>query len=141
MVRRNGFAALTGLLAASFILLIWLSFAVSSNRVSRSHQSVDYLLREMAMDMQYIRQHSVGSNYGKGRWKLVLRDGGYVLQDGYTQVKERPYPKGLNVTKGDVIFDADGRPLHTMAVAIAAADGTYQRRLVLAAQTGRIRVE
>ena len=71
----------------------------------------------------------------------TLRDGGYVLQNGYRQVKERPYPKGLKVTKGDVMFDADGKPLHTMSVVIAAADGTYQRRLVLAAQTGRLRVE
>lgn len=141
MVRRNGFAALTGLLAVSLILLVWLSFAASSSRVSRSHQAVDYLLREMAMDMQHVRQHSVGSNYGKGSWKLVLRDGGYVLQNGYRQVKERPYPKGLKVTKGDVMFDADGKPLHTMSVVIAATDGTYQRRLVLAAQTGRLRVE
>lgn len=77
---------------------------------------------------------------GNGRWKLVLEGDRYVLQEGYVRIKERPYPPGLQVTKGDVCFDVDGRPQHTMSVVITAPDGAYERSIVVAAQTGRIRL-
>lgn len=34
----------------------------------------------------------------------------------------------------------DGRPQHTMSVVITAPDGAYERSIVVAAQTGRIRL-
>ncbi len=140
MVRRNGFISLTGLLLALGLLLLYLGLCLIAGHCSRSHQAVDGLVREMALDMQQVRQHCVGNNQSSGRWKLVLEGDRYVLQDGYTRVKERPYPPGLGVTKGDVRFDVEGRPQHTMSVVITSPDGTYARSIVVAAQTGRIRI-
>lgn len=94
----------------------------------------------LALDMQQVRQRCVGNNQSNGRWKLVLEEKRYVLQEGYIRVKERPYPPGLQVTKGDVRFAVDGRPQHTMAVVITSPDGAYTRSIVVAAQTGRIRI-
>ena len=113
---------------------------MTGSQRSRSHQAVDGLAREMALDMQQVRQRCVGNNQGSGRWKLVLEGDRYVLQEGYVRIKERPYPPGLQVTKGDVCFDVDGRPQHTMSVVITAPDGAYERSIVVAAQTGRIRL-
>ena len=90
--------------------------------------------------MQQVRQRCVGNNQSNGHWKLVLEEKRYVLQEGYIRVKERPYPPGLQVTKGDVRFAVDCRPQHTMAVVITSPDGAYTRSIVVAAQTGRIRI-
>lgn len=140
MVRRNGFISLTGLMLALGLLLLYLGLGLTAGQRSRSHQAVDGLAREMALDMQQVRQRCVGNNQSNGRWKLVLEEKRYVLQEGYIRVKERPYPPGLQVTKGDVRFAVDGRPQHTMAVVITSPDGAYTRSIVLAAQTGRIRI-
>ncbi len=133
MVRRNGFISLTGLMLALGLLLLYLGLGLTAGQRSRSHQAVDGLAREMALDMQQVRQRCVGNNQSNGHWKLVL-------QEGYIRVKERPYPPGLQVTKGDVRFAVDGRPQHTMAVVITSPDGAYTRSIVVAAQTGRIRI-
>lgn len=140
MVRRNGFISLTGLMLALGLLLLYLGLGLTAGQRSRSHQAVDGLAREMALDMQQVRQRCVGNNQSNGRWKLVLEEKRYVLQEGYIRVKERPYPPGLQVTKGDVRFAVDGRPQHTMAVVITSPDGAYTRSIVVAAQTGRIRI-
>lgn len=119
---------------------MYLGLGLTAGQRSRSHQAVDGLAREMALDMQQVRQRCVGNNQSSGRWKLVLEEKRYVLQEGYIRVKERPYPPGLQVTKGDVRFAVDGRPQHTMAVVITSPDGAYTRSIVVAAQTGRIRI-
>lgn len=134
MVRRNGFISLTGLMLALGLLLLYLGLGLTAGQRSRGHQAVDGLVREMALDMQQVRQRCVGNNQSNGRWKLVLEETRYV------RVKERPYPPGLQVTKGDVRFAVDGRPQHTMAVVITSPDGAYTRSIVVAAQTGRIRI-
>lgn len=110
MVRRNGFISLTGLMLALGLLLLYLGLGLTAGQRSRSHQAVDGLAREMALDMQQVRQRCVGNNQSNGCWKLVLEEKRYVLQEGYIRVKERPYPPGLQVTKGDVRFAVDGRP-------------------------------
>ena len=138
MVRRNGFISLTGLRRALGLLRLYVGLGLTAGQ--RSHQAVDGLAREMALDMQQVRQRCVGNNQSNGHWKLVLEEKRYVLQEGYIRVKERPYPPGLQVTKGDVRFAVDGRPQHTMAVVITSPDGAYTRSIVVAAQTGRIRI-
>ena len=140
MVKGNGFLSLTGLMLAAGLLVLYLGLCLTGSQRSRSHQAVDGLAREMALDMQQVRQRCVGNNQGSGRWKLVLEGDRYVLQEGYVRIKERPYPPGLQVTKVDVCFDFDGRPQHTMSVVITAPDGAYERSIVVEAQTGRIRL-
>ena len=139
-MKKNGFISLTGLLLALSLLFLYLGPGLAAGQRSRSHQAVDGLAREMALDMQRVRQRDVGNNQRNGRWKLVLEGDRYVLQEGYVRVRERPYPAGLQVTKGDVCFDVDGRPQHTMSVVITSPDGSYTRSIVVAAQTGRIRL-
>ena len=90
MVRRNGFISLTGLMLALGLLLLYLGLGLTAGQRSRSHQAVDGLAREMALDMQQVRQRCVGNNQSNGRWKLVLEEKRYVLQEGYIRVKERP---------------------------------------------------
>lgn len=141
MMKANGFFHLTGWMMTLALLLLYLSLGLTAGRDSRTQQAVDGLTREMALDLQQVRQHSVGNHQGNVQWKLTLLSDRYVLQNGYRQLKERVYPRSLKVTKGDVRFDADGRPIHTMAVAITSPDEAYGRRIVMAAQTGRIRIE
>ena len=78
MVRRNGFISLTGLVLALSLLLLYLGLCLASGQRSRSYQAVDGLAREMALDMQQVRQRCVGNNQSQGRWKLVLEEERYV---------------------------------------------------------------
>ena len=140
MVRRNGFISLTGLMLALGLLLLYLGLGLTAGQRSRSHQAVDGLAREMALDMQQVRQRCLGNNQSNGRGKLVQKEPRYAPPVGYIWVKDRPLRPGLQVTKGDVRFAVDGRPQHTLAVVIPSPDGAYTRSIVVAAQTGRIRI-
>mgnify|MGYP006996291114 CR=1 FL=1 len=63
-----------------------------------------------------------------------------VRRNGFISLTGLMLALGLQVTKGDVRFAVDGRPQHTMAVVITSPDGAYTRSIVVAAQTGRIRI-
>ena len=141
MKQGNGFIQLTGLLAALFIVGIYLASALSSSQSLRCHQAVDGLVRELVIDMERTRQHSLGNNVGKDYCKLILKEDHYILQHRYRVKKKRPFPPGIGVTKGVVQFDVYGRPKFKMVVVVAAEKGRYERRIVVAAQTGRIRIE
>lgn len=45
------------------------------------------------------------------------------------------------MTKGVVQFDVYGRPKYKMVVVVSSDVERYERRIVVAAQTGRIRIE
>lgn len=141
MKRRNGFIQLAGLLAALFLLTIYLTLGLSSSQSLRRHQDLDGLVRELVVDMEIARQHSLSNNVGKDYCKLMLQEDRYVLQHRYRVKKKRPYPPGIRVTKGVVQFDVYGRPKYKMVVVVASDDEPYERRIVVAAQTGRIRIE
>ena len=141
MKKNNGFIQLTGLLAALFILGLYLVFAQSNSQSLSHHQAVDRLVRDLVLDMEMVRQHSVGNSFGKDYCKLILKEDRYVVQHLYFVKKKRPYPRGLRVTKGMVQFDVYGRPRYKMVVVVASDREHYERRIVVAAQTGRIRIE
>lgn len=141
MKGRNGFLQLAGAAAALLILGLYAGLALMGSQALRSHQAVDSLVREMVIDMQGLRQHSMGNNIGSGHWKLILQKDRYVLHYRYREKKRRLYPPGLRVTKGVVQFDVYGRPIQKMVVTVSSNDSRYERRIVVAAQTGRIRIE
>lgn len=141
MKRTNGFIQLTGLAAALFMVGIYLVLALNHSQSLGHHQAVDSLVRDLVLDMEVVRQHSVGNSFGKDYCKLILKEDFYVLQHLYFVKKKKPYPPGLRVTKGMVQFDVYGRPKYKMVVVVSSERERYERRIVVAAQTGRIRIE
>lgn len=141
MKGKNGFIQLTGLVVSLAILALYVVLALVSNPSLSSHQDVDSLVRDLVLDMEVVRQHSMGNSFGKDYCKLILKDDNYVLQYLYWVKKKRSYPAGLRVTKGMVQFDVYGRPRYKMVVIVSSADKRYERRIIVAAQTGRIRIE
>ena len=81
MVRRNGFISLTGLMMALVLLLLYLGLGLTAGQRSRSHQAVDGLAREMALDMLQVRQRCVGDIRCSGRGILGLDEERYGLQE------------------------------------------------------------
>ena len=73
MVRRNGFISLTGLMLALGLLLLYLGLGLTAGQRSRSHQAVDGLAREMALDMQQVRQRCVGNNQSNGHTIVAIK--------------------------------------------------------------------
>ena len=94
MKRRNGFIQLAGLLAALFLLTIYLTLGLSSSQSLRRHQDLDGLVRELVVDMEIARQHSLGNNVGKDYCKLMLQEDRYVLQHRYRVKKKKALPAG-----------------------------------------------
>lgn len=79
MKRTNGFIQLTGLAAALFMVGIYLVLALNHSQSLGHHQAVDSLVRDLVLDMEVVRQHSVGNSFGKDYCKLILKEDFYVL--------------------------------------------------------------
>ncbi|MFR7418665.1 hypothetical protein [uncultured Megasphaera sp.] len=141
MKHKNGFIQLVGLAVSLAILSLYVTLVLGSSQPLSRHQAVDRLVRDLVLDMEVVRQHSMGNSLGKDYCKLILKKDNYVLQHLYWVKKKRPYPPGLRVTKGMVQFDVYGRPKYKMVVVVASDDERYERRIIVAAQTGRIRIE
>lgn len=141
MKPKNGFIQFTGLAVSLAVLGLYAALAMSSSQTLSRHQTVDSLVRDLVLDMEVVRQHSMGNSFGDGYCKLILKEDHYLVQHLYRAKKKRPYPMGLRVTKGMVQFDVYGRPKYKMVVVVSSKEDRYERRIVVAAQTGRIRIE
>lgn len=141
MKRQNGFLLLTELLLSAALLLLLLGFAFAALQYQEKKQAVDLTARELAMNLQYIRQLHVGNNVGKSTWRATLTEEGYYFQHDMNLVKVHYYPPLVRGSRGVINFDVRGRPAHNMSVTLSSPDKTYSRKIILAAQTGRIRLE
>ena len=146
--RRNANGFLLGeyiAVCCLFFLLVSAAMAVPRD-AERCH--ADAMTRELALDLQKIRQYSLANGYAASdSWVLSLRKDRYVIIRQFTTMKTRMYPKNVVVPLGnnkrkDVTFDGKGKPQGNMEIRISLADDpSYLRKIVVAAQTGRIRVE
>ena len=91
--------------------------------------------------MEVVRQHSVGNSFGKDYCKLILKEDFYVLQHLYFVKKKKALSAGPARDERMVQFDVYGRPKYKMVVVVSSERERYERRIVVAAQTGRIRIE
>lgn len=112
-----------------------------------AQRDADVFVRELAMDIQRMRQYSMTNGLaGSDNWNISCgKDRYYVIRQYFIQ-KERPYPPGVQViasgaSRRDIFFDEKGRPTHAMQVTISVPDISYTKKIILAAQTGRIRIE
>lgn len=113
---------------------------------NKNRHEVDVLTREIAIDLQRMRQYSLTSGMAQGNsWTLSLQKNEYVIMERYIVHKRRAYPDGVVVplegTRKDIKFDGKGRPQNNMQITVAEREGTYQHRIIVAVQTGRIRIE
>lgn len=139
MKQKNGFLLFTDLLLGLSLLVLFLGLAFSVFHYQEKKQAVDLTVRELAMELQYIRQLHVGNN--GGILYLYLDENGYKIIRGINILKTYTYSPLVRGTKGEVTFDVKGKPKKDMSLSFSSADGTYERHIVLAAQTGRIRLE
>ena len=78
--------------------------------------------------------------------KIYVRSGEYVLTNSIFSIEKRKvFPETVRSRSngnGIVSFDAAGRPEgKTMHIVIESQDKAYKRDIIIAAQTGRIRME
>ena len=110
-------------------------------------RDADIFVRELAIDIQRIRQYSMSNGLADSdNWNISCSKTKYSVIRQYFVKKERPYPKGVTViasgaSRKDIFFDEKGRPTHAMQVTISVPDISYTKKIILAAQTGRIRIE
>lgn len=146
LVRKNGFMFLWESLLAISILLIVCTMGMTVRNVNASRHDVDYLTRELMMDIQRLREYVMGNGMDSNQmWRIGITKERYYLQHGTVIQKEVVYPEHAQIAAGDLLkkvtFNEDGRPTNSMEISIVARDGSYSRKVILAAQTGRIRVE
>lgn len=103
--------------------------------------------RELVSDLQILRTHSIGNQAAaKEVKKIYVRSGEYVLTNSIFSIEKRKvFPETVRSRSngnGIVSFDAAGRPEgKTMHIVIESQDKAYKRDIIIAAQTGRIRME
>lgn len=145
---KNGGFMLTELLVAVAVLLLLLSSALPrAGRYGAAH-AVDLAARETVMELQHIREHALGNGKRYGdRWIISLRSGGYTVLHNGAAVRERSYPKNVCVASYGgrqcyFEFDDKGKPLGKhMQIILRQENAAYERKIIIAAQTGRIRIE
>lgn len=143
--QKNGFVSLLEcILAVAFLGTLCLLTVLPWQWQAERHEA-DMLTRELMLDLQRLREFSMGNNLAKeGRYSLYFRTGEYVLSQGYTVLKRRPYSPRAGVTVitlREFKFNEEGRPTKDMRITVSTADAGYSRTIVVAAQTGRIRAE
>lgn len=130
------------------ILGLFFSLVLPRAAWNPQRHSVDLMTREIAVDLQCMRQHSLtnGAADADG-WTLSLRKDRYVIVQRYTVHKTKVYPAGIVIPVGksgrkDFTFNGKGRPQSDMEITISHSDmPAYARKIIVAAQTGRIRIE
>lgn len=145
--RENGYLlmeyiVLLGLLGLFFML------AMPKLTWDSHRYAVDVMTREIAADLQRMRQHSLTNGTADmDGWTLSLRKDKYVIMQRYTVHKTRIYPEGITIPTGksgrkDFTFDGKGRPQSDMELTVASSGAQpYEKKIIVAAQTGRIRIE
>lgn len=146
MVRKNGFLFLWESLLAFSIMALCCAMAVTVWNWNAVRHDVDQLTREFILDTQRLREYVMGNGMDSNQlWRISITKDSYRMQNGTKIYKEVAYPPNARIEAGDVLkkvtFNTDGRPTNSMEIKISARDGSYSRKVVLAAQTGRIRVE
>lgn len=149
LVRRNGYVSLWECLICISVLLVLGTFLSTLWSWNRSRHDVHMLTRELMLDLQRLREYSMGSHMEIAKiWSLDVYDkeDEYYLRRAtkvYKQVKFPPnaFVRGRGEYMKRVTFNYDGRPTNSMELIVSSRDGTYQKKVILAAQTGRIRVE
>jgi Tfp pilus assembly protein FimT len=143
-VKQNGFVCLTEVAVAAAILSLVLTMAMSSVTWDRERHSVDILTRQLALDLQKLRQHSLGNGNTKSdMWVLRIDGDMYYIKQNYTRRKELRYPGKVSITPWgkEIYFHDTGKPEGTMSFTISSQDKTYSRKVIVASQTGRIRLQ
>lgn len=144
--RANGYFLWELLLVCTMITLGMAMIFPSIER-HNAKRDADILVRELAIDIQRIRQYSMSNGLADSdNWNISCSKTKYSVIRQYFVKKERPYPKGVTViasgaSRKDIFFDEKGRPTHAMQVTISVPDISYTKKIILAAQTGRIRIE
>ncbi len=143
-VKQNGgFLLLELCLVVSIILILISASAVPAGNYVEN-QYLDGLIREMAWDLASVRQHAVGNNSGDPAWRLSVRQKEYVVLEGTRIVKRRAYENGIKLRSSsyrkDFYFDEQGRPKGNQMVVILQGRGGHEKKIIVAAQTGRIRM-
>jgi hypothetical protein len=148
MKRNNGFVVAELLIGAFVLVMISACVAVPCVHWQKTQYEVDALTRELVMDLHFVQQSSLGNNLGVAdSWSLRIRSRDYsILHNNIYVHKKRPLGNTVRLTgdKGTRLFRFDelGRPNgKDMHFTISSYEGTYKRTVVIAAQTGRIRVE
>lgn len=143
---KNGFF-MTELLIACAVMLLVTAMVLLQLPQDSGKRDVDVLVREMAMDIQRMRQYSLTNGQATGdNWALSYDSEKYIITKQYFVKKERYLPKGVTIssnsaTKKNVTFDEKGRPTHAMQLVVEMPEISYSKKIILAAQTGRIRIE
>jgi Tfp pilus assembly protein FimT len=145
--RQSGFLSLEILLALS-IIAVFICLAVPNMVWHRQHYAVDALAREMMLDLQWVRQNSLGNGLGgTNDLCLSIRNSDYrIVFNNYIVRKKRSFGGEVYVPaenqRKDFRFDEQGKPKgKKMQFTIRSRDKQYERRVIIAAQTGRIRIE
>ncbi len=144
--RHNGFILAEYLVAIALMGLLAVLAVPAMTWDSQRHEA-DLLTRELAMDLQRIRQLSLANGLAANEsWAVSLRKDRYLVLQRYTVRKTRVYPAGISIPVGnasrkDFTFNYKGKPQADMTITISAEGSSYRRAIVVAAQTGRIRIE
>lgn len=143
--QKNGFVSLLECIVAIILLGTLCLLTALPWQWQADRHDADILTRELMLDLQRLREFSMGNNLAKeGRYSLYFRTGEYVLVQGYTVLKRRSYSSRAGVaviTLKEFKFNEEGRPTKDMRITVSTTDNSYSRTIVVAAQTGRIRVE
>lgn len=143
-VKRNGFVCLTELAVAVAMVSLVLTMTLSSVSWDRERHMVDMLTRQLALDLQTLRQHSLGNGNTKSDMWILRVDGNmYYIKQNYTRRKEQRYPGEISVAPlgKEIYFHDTGKPEGTMSFTISSQDKAYSRKVIVASQTGRIRLQ
>ena len=136
---------LTELLVCVFIFMLVLTAAVPT-ALQRRHEryAVDTAARELVTDLENMRIRAVANgSASRERWRLHAREREYTIaRNVFTRVKKRKFGPNVVAVGGSMSFDAQGRPEDKeMRIIVQTKDKSYRREIIIAAQTGRVRLE
>ena len=90
------------------------------------------------------KMHAVGNNGSGPIWKLSVRQQEYVVLAGTRIIKRRSYEKDVKLCstayRKDFYFDEQGRPKGNQMKIVLQGRCGHEKKIVIAAQTGRIRM-
>lgn len=143
---KNGFLLLEVLLAV-VLFLILSGFPLWGQTKTLEKQQLDCFVREFVLDLQDVRLHASGNgNQTKKIWTLSVRPNEYLVLAGSDVWKRRPYQGEvrpvIGKTRKDFYFDDQGRPQGKyMQIQFFSSHGSFKKTVIIAAQTGRIRIQ
>lgn len=142
---KNGFASFFEVILTVSLLALGLTLMTMPWEWHEERHEADVLTRELAVDLQRLRTYSMANSLWKeSNYSIYFKSREYVMYKGYIVLKRRPYPEGAGVamtTMKEFRFNEEGRPTKDMHITVETAEAAYSRKIIVAAQTGRIRVE